>query len=200
MHGTSLCVPCACSFDGPTEVRRQLLTDGPPTHALGAYRDSARTTVLSFKERGRRDLAQPLGRILAAVLPTLDDAEPHDGVWWLVPAPSRPSAARRRGGSHMLALARATAAALAVKQVPAVVAPALRLARGTKDSAGLSAVERIENLRGRVKVDPRGAPPPGTTSILLDDVVTTGATVVACRDALQSSGIEVSAALTLTAT
>lgn len=100
----------------------------------------------------------------------------------------------------MLALARATAGQLARKNHRVAVAPALRLARGTKDSAGLNAAERIANLRGRVTVDPRGAPPAGTTAILLDDVVTTGATVAACTDALRQERIDVSAVLALTAT
>src|ERR1700761_443886 len=91
--GVVLCVRCAGAFDGPFEVRRPTVANGPPVHALGVYRDAARAVVLAFKERGRRDLALPLGRMMAAVLPTLDVSPAEDGVWWLVPAPSRAVAA-----------------------------------------------------------------------------------------------------------
>lgn len=171
----------------------------PPIHALATYADTARTVVLAFKERGRRDLAVPLGRLVAAVLPTLDGIPPP-ATWWLVPAPSRRSAARRRGGSHMLALARHAAQALADRGRPAAVAPALRLARGARDSAGLDARERVANLAGRVQVHPAGVPPSRTPVILLDDVVTTGATVAAATKALRAAGFPVAAVVTLTAT
>ena len=200
-HGCTLCLRCSSAFDGPFDVRRPSTATGPPVHALATYEDTARTIVLAFKERGRRDLAAPLGRMMAAILPTLDSARPApDGTWWLVPAPSRPRAARRRGGSHMLALARSMAASLATRGHPAAVAPALSLARGARDSAGLSATARATNLSGRVHVHPDGAPPRGTPVVILDDVVTTGATAAACTHELTAAGLDVSAVLSLTAT
>ncbi|HKN98266.1 MAG TPA: ComF family protein, partial [Pseudonocardiaceae bacterium] len=124
--GEPLCVRCSAVFDGPFAVDRPATEHGPPVHALAEYGGVARTVLLSFKERGRRDLAGPLGRMMAAVLPTLDGAaRARDGTWWLVPAPSRPRAARNRGGPHMLALARRMAAALASQDEPTAVAPAL---------------------------------------------------------------------------
>jgi predicted amidophosphoribosyltransferase len=188
-------------FDGPFRVDRPAVEHGPPVHALAEYGGTARTVLLSFKERGRRDLAGPLGRMMAAVLPTLDGAaRARDGTWWLVPAPSKPRSARNRGGPHMLALARRMAAALASRDEPAAVARALRLDRGARDSAGLGAADRVANLHGRLRVDSAGAPPPGTPVVLLDDVVTTGATAAACTEALETAGLEVTAMLTLTAT
>ncbi len=199
--GVTLCVRCAGAFDGPFDVHRTAIANGPPVHALGHYGDAARTVVLHFKERGRRDLAEPLGRMLAAVLPTLDGVEPNpDGTWWLVPAPSRPRAARRRGGSHMLALARRTAAALATRGHDAAVAPALRMSNRARDSAGLTAGARATNLAGRISLDPDGAPPPGTSVVLLDDVVTTGTTAAVCIATLTAADRPVTAVLALTAT
>jgi predicted amidophosphoribosyltransferase len=197
--GTALCVRCATTFDDPFTVERPSL--GMPTHALATYRDTARTIVLCFKERGRRDLARPLGTAVAAALPTLDDVRPApDGTWWLVPAPSTPRAARRRGGSHMLALARATALALSQDGHPAAVAPALTLAGNARDSTGLDALQRHANLTGRVKFHRLAAPPPGTPVVLLDDVVTTGATGSACVEELTAAGLEPTALVSLTAT
>jgi len=123
-----------------------------------------------------------------------------DGVLWLVPAPSRRSASRARGGPHVLRLARACAGGLAAAGHEVAVAPALRLARGARDAVGLDHVQRAANLAGRVRLDPRGLPPPGAHVVLLDDVVTTGATAAACIGALAEGGFPVSAVLALTAT
>jgi predicted amidophosphoribosyltransferase len=201
LPGVALCGGCARAFDGPFDVHRIITTNGPPVYALAGYRTHARSVVLAYKERGRRDLARPLGRMVAAVLPLLAGARPApDGTWWLVPAPSRPIAARRRGGAHMLRLARSAATALAGQGVPVAVAPALRLAAGSRDSVGLDAAARVANLAGRVRVRRDASPPAGTPVVLLDDVVTTGATAAACvRELRSSAGLTVSAVLAVTA-
>jgi predicted amidophosphoribosyltransferase len=170
-------------------------------YALGRYRAAHRGVVLAYKERGRRDLAVPLGSRLAMAVPWLPGARADpDGRWWLVPAPSRPAESRRRGGAHMLRLARRCAATLAESGRTSAVAPALVLDARTGDSVGLTAAARLANLSGRVRFHRSGAPPPGTPVVLLDDVVTTGATVAACTAVLRAAGLPVTAVLTLTAT
>lgn len=79
------------------------------------------------------------------------------------------------------------------------MAPALRLSGRVRDAVGLGRAERVANLSGRVGVVPAGVPAPGTPVVLLDDVVTTGATLDACARALSRAGVRVRAALTLTA-
>jgi predicted amidophosphoribosyltransferase len=195
------CARCDSALRLPFEVVREATAHGPPAYALGRYAGPARRGVLGVKERGRRDLVAPLGRALAAALPGLPGVRAGPGgTWCLVPAPSRPSAARRRGGPHMLALARQCAAALAAAGHPAVVAPALRLDGRARDSVGLGAAARAANLRGRLCHVAAGAPPPGHPVVLLDDVITTGATAAACTATLSAAGIPVAAILTLTAT
>jgi predicted amidophosphoribosyltransferase len=165
--------------------------------ALTRYRGVARRLVLAQKERGRRDLAAPLGAALARGLASLPAGTGQGGLR-LVPAPSRASAARSRGGSHMLALALHCAAVLRGEGVRARALPALRLAAGARDAVGLDVEQRTANLRGRVRTRARQLPEPGTRVILLDDVITTGATAAACVRALRDAGTTVSAVLSLT--
>lgn len=172
---------------------------GPPCFATARYHGVPRRLVLCHKERGRRDLAPALGSVLARAITRLPgELTAADGVLWLVPAPSRRSAARLRGGPHMLALVRHCAALLAAEGRAVAVAPALRLARGVRDGAGLDAVARAANLAGAVHGVAAGLPPAGTPVVLVDDVVTSGATARACAEVLGGLGVPVRAVLALT--
>jgi predicted amidophosphoribosyltransferase len=88
---------------------------------------------------------------------------------------------------------------LARAGLPAAVAPALLLGAGARDAVGLDRAQRTANLAGRLQFCPAGAAPPGTPVVLLDDVITTGATAAACTRVLAEGGMSVAAVLTLTA-
>lgn len=181
--GVECCPACLAAFGPPQLV--DVPGVGPPVYALAEYRGAARELVLAFKERGRRALAEWFGALVALALPLLAPSP-----WWLVPAPSRPGAARQRGGSHMVRVAE--------RAQTAFVAPVLGFSGGVRDSVGLDPDARLRNLAGRVSVRGKGLPPPGSGVVLLDDVVTSGATARSCVDALAGAGIGVSAVLTLT--
>jgi predicted amidophosphoribosyltransferase len=100
------CPACAGRLGPPTTPR---LPGGPVVLAAGRYRGPLRTALLRYKERDRRDLAAPLARLLAGLVGPPTAASPSECTW-LVPAPSRPAAARARGGDHVLRLCRALAA------------------------------------------------------------------------------------------
>ncbi|MFJ1760662.1 hypothetical protein ACIOD2_10120 [Amycolatopsis sp. NPDC088138] len=104
-----------------------------------------------------------------------------------------------RGGPHVERLAEAAATALAGRGFEVAVAPALELAGSARDAVGLGHAQRAANLAGRLRFRHAGRPPPGFPVVVLDDVVTTGATAAACAHALAAEGIAVSAVLALLA-
>ncbi|MGH3904082.1 MAG: ComF family protein [Pseudonocardiaceae bacterium] len=207
--GPAWCPGCRSLLGSPVRVHPPCCAAGPAVYALGSYRGRLRAALLAYKERGRRDLAGPLGDGLAAALLTLLPPgsggalsggallPPGSGEVYLVPVPSRWSAAVRRGGQHVALLADRAAATLAGAGVAAAVAPALRMAPGVRDSVGLDRASRQANLAGRVLLRSAGLPPAGTPVVLVDDVVTTGATAAACTSTLLQVGVEVPAIVAL---
>ncbi|WP_439386273.1 ComF family protein [Amycolatopsis lexingtonensis] len=165
-----------------------------PLGSVDAVASAAREPALT-------GFAQPAGPAFSAGGPALTSlaqptAPPPRSIC-LVPAPSRPSASRVRGGPHIERLANATAKALAAHGIEVLVAPALELAGSARDAVGLGRAERVANLAGRLRFREAGRPPPGHPVVVLDDVITTGATAAACTRVLAAAGVTVSAVLTL---
>jgi hypothetical protein len=66
--GPALCAECARSLGAAVRVYPPGCAAGPPVYALGTYRGPLRCALLAYKERGRRDLAAPLGAALSGAL------------------------------------------------------------------------------------------------------------------------------------
>ena len=162
---------------------------GVPVFTLGRYAGVRRNAIVALKERGRRDLAAPLSIALAAGLDRLLTWGVLGAPLTVVPAPTRRSAARRRGGDPVAAMARAATSAR-----PAIsVAPVLRTTWGVRDSVGLNSAARQRNIAGRVRVS---TAPPGEV-LVVDDIVTTGATAREAVRVLAEAGAQVAAVLAL---
>ena len=92
----------------------------------------------------------------------------------------------------MLLLAEQSVGLLRTAGIPAQVLYCLRINRALADQSGLDSVARAANLDGAFQARLRGPRPTGV--VVVDDVVTTGATLVAAAAALGASGVPVRAA------
>jgi ComF family protein len=132
--------------------------------------------VHRLKYGGRRAVAASLGTLLAERYPF-----PREVV--LVPVPLHPRRLRKRGFNQALLLARA----LAQSRGLPVAARAIRRVRDTRAQPGLAAIERRRNLADAFVLAAPDAVG-GRHVVLIDDVLTTGATADACARVLRAGG------------
>ena len=181
----------------------------PPTWASTSYDGAVRAAVVAFKDGDRRDLAAVLAPILshAIVAALARDAclravlVSGNGPVFVVPVPSSPPAVRRRGDAPLELLTRTALREVALSERELVVSPALALRRRVADQAGLDRGQRATNLERAMQVQPRWRPNiRGVTCLLVDDVLTTGATLAEAARALRAGGAQHVAAATVAAT
>lgn len=153
-----------------------------------SYSGSVRAAILAAKERDRRELDHSMGALMAAAVAVLVRSglggSNQFGPLWLVPVPTSPSARRERGRDHLRDWTRWTMRELTSAGIRARCVPALRRRPGGVDSIGLDADQRADNLRGAFAMSHGRAPSPDTMVVIVDDIVTTGATLVAATDCL----------------
>jgi ComF family protein len=164
---------------GPGILSMQAIADPPAyqrARAAVRYDDVARTLVHQLKYYDRTDLAPAMGRWMArAGRELLDEGD------ILVPVPLH----WRRGFSRRFNQSGALARSISRHSGVAVSRDALRRIRPTEHQIGLSRAERATNVQGAFKVVPeRRAEIQGRRVILVDDVLTSGATADACARAL----------------
>jgi predicted amidophosphoribosyltransferase len=188
--GAALCRRCATLLCRPRSATPRRFPEGfPPAVAAGAYAGPIRPALNAFKERGRGELAGPLGAALAlAVAAVAAGVSGPQRPVVLVPVPSSPAALRTRGRDHVRELAAVAVAELRGAGVAAAQGRFLRRRGRARDSSGLSAAQRRANLVGTFCPAPVGAwPSPGVLLVVVDDVVSSGATLTAAAAVLDAA-------------
>ncbi len=167
-------------YDPGPELLSMEAIASPPAYqrarAAVRYDDVARTLVHSLKYQDRTDLAPAMGRWMArAGQELLADADV------LVPVPLH----WRRGWSRRYNQSGALARVISRQSGVKLVSEALRRIRPTEQQIGLSRPQRAANVQGAFKVaSERMADIQGRRIVLIDDVLTSGATTDACARAL----------------
>lgn len=166
----SICVPCLAA---------------PPLHdgiaAATLYNDPSRRLVLAFKHGRRIALAPLLARLIAPRLPEMDES------WLVMPVPLHRGRLWRRGFNQAALLARE----IARSRGATLVVDGLERRKPTPVLGGLGRKARARALTGALAVSPaRKAAIQGARIVLVDDVLTSGATSNACVAALKRAGAE----------
>lgn len=203
--GVAWCHACSAALHGPAHlVRPDPCPPGlPPTFAVVSYDGVVRRALVVHKENGRRDLRRPLAAALAlsvqAALVWVGGSPDQAGAQpVIVPVPSSASATRRRGEDPTGGLVGAAATRLGLRRR---LAPALAHRRPVADQAGLGAAGRAANLHGALAVRGRWVEAlRGQAVVVVDDVVTTGATLAEAARALRDGGAGPIAAAVVAAT
>jgi len=174
------CAACARVLDAPLQGPVCAWCWREAIAAAGHYDGALRRIIHAFKYEGRRSLARPLGAMLKA-----GAAESLQAADCAVPVPLYPWRRLRRGFNQAADLAR---------ELDLPVVHALWRTRATAPQTGLTALARRRNVAGAFRLSPllsrraRAARIANRVVVLVDDVMTTGATLDAGAEALKVSG------------
>lgn len=192
--GVVLCRGCREAFpDDPIRRRAPLPGLGPgapPVWSGALYRPAAGRLVIAYKDRGAWTLRRPLAELATrAVLAAVGESGREASRPLVVPVPSDPRRARERGIDHTASLARAVAGLAGGR-----CWSALARSRVAPDQVGLGAGQRRSAQLDTMVMSRRARrmPWPGAPVVVLDDVVTTGATMAEAVRVLERAGVEVS--------
>jgi ComF family protein len=164
----AICAPC--------------LTEAPGHDGIAAgtlYNEASRKLVLGFKHGRRIALAPMLARLAATQLPELE------GEWLVVPVPLHRWRLWRRGYNQSALLARQ----IAQLRGQTLLVDGLQRVKPTPALGGLGRAARRRALSGAIAVNPRRREQlRGAQVVVVDDVLTSGATSEACVKALKRAG------------
>lgn len=189
LPGVDLCDACGVLLT--PRARAGVLPDGTPVSTALDFDGVPARVIRALKEDGRTGLARPLGSALrAAILQATEDAmraRADPGAVVLVPVPASRAARRRRGYAVVEVLLRGAGA-----RPVRLLAPD----RAAGDQRRLGRGERARNVVGTM----RARASTGSAVVVVDDVVTTGATLGEAVRVLRAAGVQVVGAVALAAT
>ena len=182
--GPNLCADCHQVLrPSPHDFQR-----GPVVGRAATYLSPEVSKLLvSLKDRGQSALVSDLNELIA---PLVAELAAFSEVVHLVPAPSRMENFARRGFTPSVVLARALSNQVSNTRV----LNCLVLAKDVKDQVGLSGAQRHENLAGSMSLIQRVG---GRLCFVVDDICTTGATLIEAWRALSVGGANVLGALVI---
>lgn len=189
------CALCGFPFEyevGEHALCGVCLEKAPPYDkgwAVLRYDEAAKALVSKLKYADKTHLAPYLGRLMAA-----QGREALEGAELLIPVPLHWRRMLTRRYNQSLLLAREVSKASGISLLP----DALKRKRHTPPQASLSRKERLDNVRGAFAATDQGkAAMKGKTVVLIDDVMTTGATIEACCKTIKRAGAKEVRVLTL---
>lgn len=158
------------------------------------YNPQSARIILSAKENSNKFcihlLAQSIARSIAFALPL--------SIWaqqiTIITVPSSPAAIRRRGRDHVSELANQVVKLLAKENIFATYLPILYLSKNIKDQSKLNSAQRAHNLSGAFSI--KNCEIPKGDLFLIDDLVTTGASIQEGIRALANAKISITAVMT----
>ncbi len=153
-----------------------------------------RLAIVAWKEEGRTSLLRPLAHLLAASV--VEVVRESSAPVLLVPVPTSRRSRLARGSDVVDQLAREAAGLLRGAGADVTVRQALKVARRTADQSGLGARERARNLAGAFALRSETGLATGDI-VVVDDIVTTGATIGEAVRALTAAGRPPIAAATM---
>ena len=191
-----VCDACGAPLLGEAAGARPLCDDCMAEHppwaqgrSVMAYRDSGRRMVLGLKHSDRLDLVRPMASWMAARGAVLKSGDKV-----LVPVPLHWTRLLMRRFNQAALLAREVARIWGCDTVP----DALIRTRRTRPQERMTKAERLENQAGAIRVNPaRATRVAGSSVVLVDDVMTSGATLSVAARALKDAGAERVCVLTL---
>ena len=199
---TKLCISCAapgywlcpsCLSAWNTSVKKNSI-DGKPIYFKSDYTSKTASVILAAKEGNDLNaialLASAISQSITFSIADLGLCE----VITLITIPSSPSAIRKRGRDHINILAEYIQRDLQEKSVTANYAPILFQKKSIKDQSQLSSQQRMDNTKGKFAV--KSCEIPQGAVYLIDDLITTGASILEGVRALSEAKITIAAGVT----
>ncbi len=180
----AICARCGRALAVPSPTCSQCQSADFPflwVRAAALYTEPLRAAIHALKYEGRVELAEPLSRYLVATVQPLRERGQMGVLDGCLPVPLHPRRLAERGYNQSALLA----AAFARRTRYPFHEDWVWRSRDTQSQVTLSAAERQRNVADAFSASPAVA---GKRLLLIDDVTTTGATLMACAKAVQAAG------------